>query len=157
MGLANITKAIRDYKSIRGIDQSEYISDNAFQLNKLRACYSRKSDQHLREGYGMRRMGGGGGEGAPLHKEINQSYCRTNKRIETSLRYPLKFLPSCLPHLFLFLLLCPRMNTVVTSFTLFALQIFFESSVPIIHTLQWLCLITPLRRPLLTPQRSVFC
>ena len=70
MGLANITKAIRDYKSIRGIDQSEYISDNAFQLNKLRACNSRKSNQHLREGYGMRRMGGG--EEAPLHKEINQ-------------------------------------------------------------------------------------
>ena len=74
-----------------------------------------------------------------------------------SFRRPLKFLPSCLFHLFLFLRLCPRMNTVVTSFTLFALQIFFESSVPIIHTLQWLCLITPLRRPLLTPQRSVFC
>ena len=74
-----------------------------------------------------------------------------------SFRRPLKFLPSCLLHLFLFLRLCPRMNTVVTSFTLFALQIFFESSVPIIHTLQWLCLITPLRRPLLTPQRSVFC
>ena len=73
-----------------------------------------------------------------------------------SFRHPLQFLPSCLLHLFLFLLLCPRMNTVVTSFTLFALQIFFESSVPIIHTLQWLCLITPLRRPLLTPQRSVF-
>lgn len=74
-----------------------------------------------------------------------------------SFRRPLKFLPSCLFHLFLFLRLCPQMNTVVTSFTLFALQIFFESSVPIIHTLQWLCLITPLRRPLLTPQRSVFC
>ena len=74
-----------------------------------------------------------------------------------SFRRPLKFLPSCLFHLFLFLRLCPQMNTVVTSLTLFALQIFFESSVPIIHTLQWLCLITPLRRPLLTPQRSVFC
>ena len=74
-----------------------------------------------------------------------------------SFRHPLQFLPSCLFHLFLFLRLCPRMNTVVTSLTLFALQIFFESSVPIIHTLQWLCLITPLRRPLLTPQRSVFC
>ena len=89
MGLANITKAIRDYKSIRGIDQSEYISDNAFQLYKLRACNSRKSDQHLREGYGMRRIGGGrGGKGAPLHKEVNQSYCRTNKSIKTSLKVP---------------------------------------------------------------------
>lgn len=89
MGLANITKAIRDYKSIRGIDQSEYISDNAFQLYKLRACNSRKSDQHLREGYGMRRIGGRrGGKGAPLHKEVNQSYCRTNKSIKTSLKVP---------------------------------------------------------------------
>ena len=91
MGLANITKAIRDYKSIRGIDQSEYISDNAFQLNKLRACYSRKSDQHLWEGYGMRRMGWGGGrggKGGSLHEEVNQSYCRTNKSIKTSLKVP---------------------------------------------------------------------
>ena len=89
MGLANITKAIRDYKSIRGIDQSEYISDNAFQLYKLRACNSRKSDQHLREGYGMRRIGGRRAvKGAPLHKEVNQSYCRTNKSIKTSLKVP---------------------------------------------------------------------
>ena len=70
---------------------STYLSDNAFQLYKLRACNSRKTDQHLREGYGMRRIGGGGGrggKGAPLHKEVNQSYCRTNKSIKTSLKVP---------------------------------------------------------------------
>ena len=42
------------------IKVSTYLSDNAFQLYKLRACNSRKTDQHLREGYGMRRIGGGG-------------------------------------------------------------------------------------------------
>ena len=84
MGLANITKAIRDYKSIRGIDQSEYISDNAFQLNKLRACNSRKSNQHLREGYGMRRMGGGGGGGSAT----SQGNKSKNKSIKTSLKVP---------------------------------------------------------------------